>query len=1518
MPDYSKLAKGLSSLVRGEGKAARTFKTTDGYTFREMPDGTVTDGDMTWPNVKQFFQDMPHAYQEGDQLGARRAGMESYGSPTGEQFMQDWANFMSKPDPDQLYQQALNKQNAKPKLTVVKRKGGGVHMQVGGLTRMLKGAVKGTQEVLPLAEREANRAKFLAESVDPRTFYHGTKSNVPSFIPGNKGTFVSPDPNFASEFVGTKPWESGQNVMPVRVQVKKPFDYDNPEHIAALTEAAKKKYGHNAFQIKYLMDEIDALNATERMSKSNNNWASIERPEIQSLIKDLGHDSYYTSEFGTKNLSVYDPRKIKSDIGNRGTYDVTKPDINEAKGGAIRMQVGGALNLLKAAAAGEKVVPAVKATRKFGDEILQSTTTKMMEDLLAANPKLTPEEAFKKASTQAEKKLTWEREQKPALVKQYGPLARASYDKSNPQKMQNTRETVQKRIDKANEFLDQPTEPWTPPRPELQAFDRNAIKDALEGFPGIEQTAFPRDVPTRASTSHVEELYTDPVNRELIKKQIKRGLPLGGETFYASLYPIKQAVLEAGMPAEKFDQWIYSLAPASARNSIINETAVGQFLRNMHARGIPINEENVRKGMDEFKAKYGIGLPLFEGHWKGVKNVLENDQNLRELNKANIPTNYKIPTYGTQKAGDFGKSVVLDVHEAAGQTQGSRYHPYFNEQGGFGNTEYNVGEQGMMGIADELGIPGGMAQAGRWFGGGELTGLKSPRGDALDILERQVAYTLKQQGKQPNPANIRAEILNQIKTGEGELLPWYKKENIPDVRETGLQRKDGGTVENSFTQRLSSALQGFAIGGEVSDNTTPDMTDGGQINYGGQYANGGKINMPVRSLRRSQRMAGGGIAGLISAGIEGAAKAAPKVDRLSMSYKDVTKRVPEVAEAIEKLSKGEITKAQYNDIVNMYKPVLPYNFVPKPASTEEAVGALRGDAAKSRYGMQSEYEPGTKVGLRLDIPAYTNKGVWVNSIHDEKAKRVAYGPVSSVKNAELSASQAQSKKIAMGGEKAPYAKIKGEWNPMTEQEAVAKAQEYLNHPEWKQIGFDPERHSYFYDRATMAPITGADEVIQIGPLVLGKNPKYGKIEDFEYDEGGYVDPFGAPSAASADTGALERAKRVISQQLSKEGAALSTPEGRKDVALKIASTLPGLGLGGDLIDLVDLVQSMIPGLNKPASVMDTEGKGDKVAKYPLRGLISPPSSRDFQDKFKEMGILGETEAPVTEFAGMMLAPGAIAKAPRAIEGGLNRATAAARRGSTPAMLTAEAVAPDLGQFRGSDWQNYLTKKLITEEGAPVGMTTMGGQKTQKFPGQGLYVNKAGEFESNPMVGVSIPRAGNLSKNKPLLADIATAGQELGQEAMAAHRFIPMMTNQIKDATSMMITGAGGKPLTAEQVKALAARMPDMIVSHSPQTGGLFLAPYSPTKGIQPEFLEAQKAVQDVLGKGAKIQYGRTDPTKDLLYFGDYAEKGARAPSAASQEMRKRLKSMEVGFPRKPSGSPSTSGGLNQVPASIGG
>jgi hypothetical protein len=103
-----------------------------------------------------------------------------------------------------------------------------------------------------------------------------------------------------------------------------------------------------------------------------------------------------------------------------------------------------------------------------------------------------------------------------------------------------------------------------------------------------------------------------------------------------------------------------------------------------------------------------------------------------------------------------------------------------------------------------LGLPGGTAQAGRWFGGGELTGLVSPRGDALDLLERQAAYTLNGMGIKPTPRNVRNYLLDMIDTGEGVLMPYYSKNvPMPDVR---TEKKKGGAVKKSA---LDSVKRGY-------------------------------------------------------------------------------------------------------------------------------------------------------------------------------------------------------------------------------------------------------------------------------------------------------------------------------------------------------------------------------------------------------------------------------------------------------------------------------------------------------------------------------------------------------------------------------------------------------------------------------------------------------------------------------------------------------------------------------------
>lgn len=231
----------------------------------------------------------------------------------------------------------------------------------------------------------------------------------------------------------------------------------------------------------------------------------------------------------------------------------------------------------------------------------------------------------------------------------------------------------------------------------------------------------------------------------------------------------------------------------------------------------------------------------------------------------------------------------------------------------------------------------------------------------------------------------------------------------------------------------------------------------------------------------------------------------PDVSRLAMNFKDVTKRIPQLTEAANKLKSGasDMTRELYEALVNTQKPVTPYSFVPKPATAEEAIAALDKNKA---LRWQSDVPAGHPVGLRLDIPAYRDHGVWVNSIHNQGDKaampNTSYSNVSHVKNASFTMPQEDMLEVAAGASKTPKARINGEWHPTTEEEAVANAQQYLNHPEWTQVGMDPERHGYFYDRTTMEPITHAEEALQIGPLVLAKKPVYGKKEDFKYKKGG--------------------------------------------------------------------------------------------------------------------------------------------------------------------------------------------------------------------------------------------------------------------------------------------------------------------------------------------------------------------------------------------------------------------------------
>lgn len=279
----------------------------------------------------------------------------------------------------------------------------------------------------------------------------------------------------------------------------------------------------------------------------------------------------------------------------------------------------------------------------------------------------------------------------------------------------------------------------------------------------------------------------------------------------------------------------------------------------------------------------------------------------------------------------------------------------------------------------------------------------------------------------------------------------------------------------------------------------------------------------------------------LETGLSSPALPALSSDRLTMNFTDVTKRTPELQEAQLKLQNNQITRKEYADIVNKYKPVLPYQTAPAPATAQDAIYALtngKGQSEKkaAKYGVPTKVlEPDQRVQLRLDIPSYNQHGTWVVSVHEPNSRpdstaegRFKAGPVIgyesalAIKNAELGMLQRPAQKIAEGSPKGTIATILGNYVPMSPSEAQAYQQDAVEQSlqpgsGFAQVGMDPERHSYFYDRNTMQPIVAAEEIVQVGPLVIAKNPQYAPTDDFLFDQ----DPPALPALRQQDSRDLE-------------------------------------------------------------------------------------------------------------------------------------------------------------------------------------------------------------------------------------------------------------------------------------------------------------------------------------------------------------------------------------------------------------
>jgi DNA-binding protein H-NS len=226
-------------------------------------------------------------------------------------------------------------------------------------------------------------------------------------------------------------------------------------------------------------------------------------------------------------------------------------------------------------------------------------------------------------------------------------------------------------------------------------------------------------------------------------------------------------------------------------------------------------------------------------------------------------------------------------------------------------------------------------------------------------------------------------------------------------------------------------------------------------------------------------------------------------------------RSPELTAAAQAVQAGTMTAEEFNKLVDIYKPIPLYEEPLKPATSEQVFDALD---VKKREQINPEIPNGTKVGLRLDIPAFNRKGVFVVSIHQKRTasapgKVIGYGSVAKAKNVTFGVgNQLKALEIAAGSAKDALQTMEGDYVNVTPEQALAEAQRAIKDPSYVQIGIDPTRHAYFFDRRTTLPVVSAEEVLQIGNMILAKKPVFGRKQDFLYN----IDSAPVQSAAELD------------------------------------------------------------------------------------------------------------------------------------------------------------------------------------------------------------------------------------------------------------------------------------------------------------------------------------------------------------------------------------------------------------------
>lgn len=137
-------------------------------------------------------------------------------------------------------------------------------------------------------------------------YFHGTTKAISELNPkksfGNLNvSWVTPDPKFANRYATY----GDANVMPLKVNEGKVFDFSNAEDIAKLKQKASKQEIYDPIRGRITLDKLVP-------SDVSGSYYGAENPQLFNIIRKMGYDSVAVYEDGVRNLGIFNKKNIKS------------------------------------------------------------------------------------------------------------------------------------------------------------------------------------------------------------------------------------------------------------------------------------------------------------------------------------------------------------------------------------------------------------------------------------------------------------------------------------------------------------------------------------------------------------------------------------------------------------------------------------------------------------------------------------------------------------------------------------------------------------------------------------------------------------------------------------------------------------------------------------------------------------------------------------------------------------------------------------------------------------------------------------------------------------------------------------------------------------------------------------------------------------------------------------------------------------------------------------------------------